>query len=156
MQTEAVFEEKLQQMERGKALFQELTDVNALEEGRDAFVLVLTDTPDCVKLGTTYLPAYIDAYHYRPHIYSSQRQYDEAFEHAGGMVHACDSMEDVHAIARYIMMFGQFDNIAPELVFLTDKNDYGSRVEGLLERGTTTLDDYVKYCVFSLKNKDLA
>ena len=143
-------------MEHGKELFAALTDIDALEEGRDAFVFVLTDTPACIELGLKYLPLYQKAYGYRVHVYSSQRQFDDAFCEAGGILHACESMEDVHAIATYIMMFGQFDNIAPELAFLTDKDDYGSRVEGLLERGTVTLDDYVKYCVFSLKNKDLA
>lgn len=145
------FKNKLKQAERGRTLFRDLTDIEALEEGRDAFMLVLTDSDACIQLALKYLPVYIETYGYRTHVYSSLRSFDEHFHMAGGVLHACKTMEDIQSIATYIMMFGQRDHVAPELIFLTDKDDYGARVEGLLENQEFTLEEYVKHSLFSLK-----
>lgn len=146
---ETEFKTRLCQAEQGKKLFKQIFDVDKLSL-RDTFILVLTDQQECIHYGAKYLPEFIEYYKRNVYVFLSDIQYRDLFLEAGGNVKVCND-EELENLAAYFNVFRRNDAFDVKIVFLTEKDIYGSSVNVLLERKEFSVEEYIVISLYQLK-----
>lgn len=143
---ESEFNRKIYLCRQGEMAFQELFDISKLSV-RDSFLLVLTDNSECIRYGIKYLPDYIENYNIENvYVLLENCEFEEKFVKAGGKVKVC-KREILSSIAVYLSLF----EIDGRVIFLTEKDSYGSSIEPLMERGEFSLEEYIVIGLYRLK-----
>lgn len=146
-----VLKERLDQAERGKAIFKEMFDLDSLNTD-DAFLLVLTSNEECVSYGIKYLPQFKKKYYKRNvFVLLDSAKYEREFSAAGGTVKKCNE-ENLRDLAVYFSIFHKKDDLDTRMIFLTERDEYGYVVEELLDKGEFSLEEYVSVSLFQLSS----
>lgn len=142
---------KLQQAERGKGIFKRVFDCIDINL-EDAFLIVLTDNEECINNGIKYLPDFIELYHKRNvFVLMSNEMYTQSFFKVGGIVKNCKK-EELELLAAYLRVFHKKEFLDTRIIFLTEKEGYGSSVEEFLKKKEFTVEEYVAISLYQLSN----
>ena len=140
---------RLEQAERGKAIFKEMFNLDSLSTD-DAFLLVLTNNEECISYGIKYLPQFKKNYHKREvFVLLDGDEYEKSFSAAGGTVKKCNE-GSVQDLAVYFSVFHKKDASDTRMIFLAERDGYGYVVEELLDKGEFSLEEYVSVSLFQL------
>lgn len=142
---------KIWQAEQGKELFKRLFNCNTIDLD-DVFLIVLTDNDDCINFGIEYLPDFIELYRKRNvFVLMNNEKYNQSFFLAGGTVKNCKK-EELELLSAYFNVFRKREFLDTRIIFLTEKEGYGSSVEEFLEKKEFSLEEYVAISLYQLRN----
>ena len=147
-----VLKKRLDQAERGKAIFKEMFDLDSLSTD-DAFLLVLTNHEECISYGIKYLPQFKRKYHKRKvFVLLDSAKFEEKFSAAGGTVKKCNE-ENLQDLAVYFSVFHKkVMALDTRMIFLTERDEYGYVVEELIDKGEFSLEEYVSVALLQLSS----
>lgn len=142
------FEKRLAEAEYGKTCFAKLFEGIKLAKG-DSVVLVLSEDEEILSLGAKYLPDFVKENKTNVYVIADPSKRC-MFNDKGAKLIECPDKKELEAIARYLCVFGKNGEASKVVIYLTEKNTYGSNIEELLSNGSVNKENFVKYGVYSL------
>lgn len=144
------FEEKIKQIELGKAIFMQIFDCIELSI-KDTFLLILTDNLKCINYGIEYLSDFIKLYQrQKVYVLVDNIHCAEAFSEVGGIIKVC-TKEELQSLAEYFNLFHKKEYFNAQIVLFSERDGYGIFVEELLDKQEFTLEEYVAISLYGLK-----
>lgn len=138
--------EKIHMIEAGKKEFYSHMDGYGLTT-QDAVIVVLTEDKDCIGWGLYYLPQFIRKYKiHRVFIFMNSDIYVKEFSMTNVNPIVCTTKAQVQQIALYLSLF----DVETKIVFLTNRDSMGAKVEELLQKQEFTLEEYVAIGLYRL------
>ena len=143
------FEKRLAEAEYGKECFAKLFENIKLAKG-NSIVLVLSEDEEILNLGAKYLPDFAKENKSNVYVIANPDK-GNLFGGRGAKLIECPDKKELEASARYLSVFGKNGEASKVVIYLTEKNTYGSNIEELLSNGSVDKENYVKYGVYSLE-----
>ncbi len=140
---------RIRQAEQGKKLFKRLFDYNEINLD-DAFLIILTDNEECINFGIEYLPDFIKVYCKRNvYILINNEKFNYSFSKVGGVVKNLKK-EELEILSSYFEVFHKREFLDTRIIFLTEKEGYGSSVDFFLKKKEFSLEEYVAISLYQL------
>lgn len=128
---------KMTQVLNGKKCFQCYMAGKELEI-HDSVILLLTKDENMIKLGKKYIRAFCKMHKIKNlYLFTYRKEISVLFNEENVIV--CQDENELLCIAQYLSIF----EVENQIIFFTEKDLFGAKVERLLKKNSFSLEEYV-------------